>query len=1166
MFGYKSDNFKALKARGSVIVLFSLLLPFFMLMAAFGIDIGLIYYQRDRLQAVADAAALAGGQIRADQYNEVSGRISLTSTDEQCREAAEGIMHQICDYINANGLELADADENDDEEFKQEGKALQFTNFMNENFVSTYKQDVYDGPTIANKKENYDKVAVQCGIPSNATDRVRVRLRKLVPTVMLGSFLGLDAYPITVVAASSPQRPPAEFRLVGMHGVYLNYVDLVSSNINSNKTEGYIDGDVYAGDMICCTSAASVIANDDIDSWEKGYGAGSFTLKGKLFTRSFSTGSPGKDMDKYQELFAKVKGEYLYEKPIYKDGKLYDMKYAVESKVRDDTDGPEGWRHAYNLSRLMNWERFRIYDEGVGDFIPLYAHKLRLAIAPQKEKEEFREATAKVRKQRKQYRQEMEALYMEALQNLCPGLPPDQCTKEKKLKNTDTEWRYLYCGKNDKDAASVCSIKASDNEKSIRLLVEISGVDTTATSGWNKDNGGVAWLTNGNFTDGNAALPDGITKLNIEKMVVVITGDKNGKSRSIDESRLENGTKSILLDNKNGNMPQTGALIICPTKKENFIGNYQEITFGDIYSEANVAFYGKLLNFNGVTFSEKALVFPTPAYGTHSASTMNTHHIFSGSSTILGNYVIFGYNYLPATVKGINNDGKDNTNTLSAGLDYPITYFDHRVSCKTANAYGIVPMHTQLVGLTDDEYQAAVFEEDEDDDIQKDHEEDDPMTWTIKEYNEEYTYHWFNPNFEYTFLSTEKAEELTNNNFLTHNNKGSGKRDYENPSAAQLPTNTLWSYDVNINTTDGKEQLNNALEKIVDFSQVDSTGQNKLVPFYKHNELDVMAWYKNLVTSTSNPKYANMKYYQHIFGCVNSDVTEKIGNQNSYKLFAGHVDSKYPYFAAPYDVTANGAKLTNDKYYKLLTLSEVPEGRNTIVGLHSARYNNDNTDINAYNNDVFYTVYVDDPDESKKPTVKDAKIANYLGASDYYLNSKVKPWYMCYNTKYSPYIYSLMDVNKVNMDIRLLCLAASGNADPFAYNPEYNVRKKLLTYVKGVDMANKNTFYPAQTYRVAYDLDMQIKYLIDQIVYIGSTGTEFPTKVYPDGGAARTYDIDSQKPGYFGTAPSRYSGGEDKASEKVEGGSPSSDLKLHMSKHVFGLKSDPAYTSIRLVE
>lgn len=1151
MFNFRSANFKALKERGSIIVLFSLLLPFLMLMAAFGIDIGLIYYQRDRLQAVADAAALAGGQIRADQYNEVSGLISITSTDEQCHDAAEGIMNQICDFIKANGLELAEADENDADEFKQNGKALQFTNFMDENYVSTYKVDVYDGPTIANKKENYDKVAVQCGIPSNATDRVRVRLRKIVPTVMLGSFLGLDAYPITVVAASSPQRPPAEFRLVGMHGVYLNYVDLVSSNINSSRTEGYIDGDVYAGDMICCTSSASVIANDDIDSWEKGYGAGSFTLKGKLFTRSFSTGSPGKDMDKYQEMFAKVKGEYLYEKPIYKDGKLYDMKYAVESKVRDDEDGPDGWRHAYNLSRLMNWERFRIFDEGVGDFIPLYAHKLRLAIAPLKEKEEFREATAKVRKKRKQYRKEMEALYIEALQNLCPGLTPAECTKEKKLNNTDTEWRYLYCSNNETDSASVCSIKASDNEKSIRLLVEISGVDTTTTGtgNWNKANGGVAWLTNGTFTKGQSALPDGISKLNIEKMVVVITGDKNGKSRSFDTNRLENGTKSILLDNKYGKTPQTGALVICPTKEENFTGNYQEISFGDIYSEANVAFSGKLLNFNGILFSEKALIFPTSAYGVENKSVKNTHHIFSGSSTIFGNYVIFGYNYVPTT-------------GLGAGLDYPITYFDHRVSCKTENAYGIVPMHTQLAGLTDEKYQAAVFEEDEHDDTDYDHEEDDPMTWTIKDYNEEYTYHWFNPNFEYTFLSTKKAEELAENNYLNRKNNGNGKKDYENPTDAQRPTNTFWSYDVNINSIEGKDKLNKALKKIVDFSS-----HSELVPFYQTSAPDVMAWYKNLVTSNSNPDYAQTKYDKHIIGYVNSSKKDTIGSQNAFRLVVGHVDSKYPYFAAPYDVAANGAKSSNDKYYKLLTVSEEPEGRNTVASVHGGRYNNnDNSATNAYNNDAFYTVYVEDKDEPQKPSVKDAAFAKYLGIDDFYLNSQVKPWYMCYNKKYSPYIYSLMDVNKVNMDIRLLCLATSGNADPFAYHPDYNVRKKLLTYVKGVDMAGAITFYPAQTYRVAYDLDMQIKYLIDQIVYMGSADAEFPTKVYPDGGAARTYDIDSQKKGYFGTSPSRYSGDESNPSEKIEGGSPSSDLKLHMSKHVFGLKSDPAYTSIRLVE
>ena len=772
------ELYKIYKEKGALFVLTALALPLLVMLLCFIVDIGILYWEKDRLQAVADAAALAGGQIKVDKFGDKKILIKLGEQDTDA--AAKGILYQVVDYIQANGLEVAPASSSAAQPdgapvdaghgMNIDGLALQFTNYTEDGYNTSFIKEKYDGPVLENKPENYGKVAVQCGVPVDAINRVRVRIQKLVPTVLVGPVFGMDAWPIIVTAAAEPQRKPSNFRIVGMHGLYLNYTDLVSSKINQAETEGYLDGDVYAGDFLCSTNSSSQYSVDTygVGTSGRSYGAGAFTMKGNLYVRNVGTGMYGGAMNDNYEMFARQKGEYLYWRRYQKESEKYGSVEAIEYATQSDIEKGSKpnlsnlgypWEHVYNFNRIMNWERFRIYNEDIGDFMPMEPHKIRLAISSEEERLKFKDASIKVWNERKAYRREMETVYNEALNNLCGVKDGDGNTHivntmAQKLSNTKTEWRYLYCS-NKSSAQNYTSISAADNGKTIKLLVEIKGIPTTQINNYNTNNGGVAFLTNGGLPNIKSNLPDGIRTLNIEKMVVVITNKADGVSRAIEEGRLQSGTQSSLLVKSSTNsVPLTGALFVAPSKGEQYASGYQKITFGDVYSEANLCFAGKELTFNGLIYSEKGIHFPTSTYDKSGNDINVSHHIFSGSSTIFGRHITFGHRY--------------SVDTLGAGLDYPIVWFDHRVAQFTGsgpdgkNTYGNIPMHYRAGGLSDEEYLALEFLGE-----QAAEEDNNPENWTVvmnrnRLQYQHYNYHWFNPNLEFSFMPEQVAKSLSN--------------------------------------------------------------------------------------------------------------------------------------------------------------------------------------------------------------------------------------------------------------------------------------------------------------------------------------------------------------------------------------------------------------------
>lgn len=1355
--------YKKIKEKGALFVLTAIALPFFVMLLCFIVDIGILYWEIDRLQAIADAAALAGGQIKVDKYGDT--KVLIKIGDENTNDAAEGITHQVVDYIQANGLEVAPAADSlqsdgapseTKEGMNIDGLALQFTNFTEDGYNTSFLKEKYDGPVLENIPENYGKVAVQCGVPVDAINRVRVRIQKLVPTILVGPVFGMDAWPITVTAAAEPQRKPSNFRIVAMHGLYLNFTDLVSSKINTNVTEGYLDGDVYAGDFLCCTAnSSSYVIDTDLPTPtadSHGYGAGAFTMKGNLYVRNVGTGIYGAGINDTQEMFARQKGKYLYWRRYMKDG-VESIEYTVNpdgSVTNDKLRNP--WEHVYNFNRIMNWERFRIYNEDIHDFMPMEPHKFRLAISTEEERIKFKEASIKVWDERLAYRREMETLYNEALNSLCAvkdegGNINMVNTMAQKLSNTKTEWRYLYCS-NQKTASQYTSISAADNGKTIKLLVEIKGIPTTQVSGYNVNNGGIAYLTNGGLKDITSNLPNGIRTLNIEKMVVVITDRANGVSRPIEENRLNNGQQSSLLVKSASNpVPLTGALFVAPSKKDEYASGYQKISFGDIYSEANLCFEGKELTFNGMIYSEKTINFPATTYdaGTDTDKANVSHHIFSGSATIFGRHVTFGHLY------GITG--------LTAGLDYPIGFFEHSVANVSGshpgekNAFGHVPMHYRSFGLTDEEYLAKEFLDEQPAD-----EANDPRNWKVVMSNsrngyENYNYHWFNPNLEFSFMPEKVAKQFSNrwykeienedgtksieydlrppttydsktgkyksvyvfdhhsslgkdekNYFMVNNavnpgtnNWGNYSWDFANPYNevtgsnpndanyyrnisdinSVVSKNSGVTYDINL------ENADSFYSKLYEDYGEDPDEREYLRPFrdnagnYNIEVNKDTELYKNGVLTDETvanlfatiDTYKNsVKYGPHIIGAL---LPEKNAGGLGYQFTPMYISTAYPYFANPYldDSTIKDFKLlvpknTDRDGYEIANFHSHTYTRNNNITNKGAKINNkvdkgiplvptqegslevsDSSEIESskltdgysfYNDNIFYLPfempntdeeYYKNRDEASfrkeyartwitraalnltnpdKPVIKRRNadsgrqyfsLNKYLHISDdsdsYFLNKistghvtssqetgepDTIPWYRCYTKRYQNYndMGTLADVNKVYIDMLLLC----GGKDPFVYRPgdpddrnsEQGRVIALLNSDSPKPFASNNIFRPAKTYRYAYDLDMHVKYLIDQINIINNRNGEFAPTAWTDNNAYRTYDLDlvagAPEGSNFGKVIARYQIPSVKLTkEELEAGMElSTHYRKYMASHVFGLRNDSVYTSIRLVE
>lgn len=163
---YLYTKFKSAQ-RGAVMVLFALLLPVLFGFMGLGIDVGLAYVEKGKVQDIADSAALAGAaKLSADGNNDM-----------------DAIKTAVESYVKANGIPLGD----NDMLLKEDNAA------WDEKETLAAGQDALIAYGVVSVT-NSEGVAV---------DRVRVRVNKRVPTFfvnVLGDFS--DGFVIAAKAAA----------------------------------------------------------------------------------------------------------------------------------------------------------------------------------------------------------------------------------------------------------------------------------------------------------------------------------------------------------------------------------------------------------------------------------------------------------------------------------------------------------------------------------------------------------------------------------------------------------------------------------------------------------------------------------------------------------------------------------------------------------------------------------------------------------------------------------------------------------------------------------------------------------------------------------------------------------------------------------------------------
>jgi len=1242
--------------RGAVIVLFALAIPFVLLLFGLGIDMGIIFMEKQALQNVADAAALAGATERFQGNNKNS---TLPSRSEGCAKAqytipaANKISERIYEYLNANGMELAPAT-NDGKSNCQDisnigAKAFQYTNFTAddtqvysflpegaadymENYsslFSNYEKDTYDGPALAVKKENIGKIAVQCGVPVNNPELVRVRLRKIVPTFFMQIFFPNynDGMPVTVVAAAASRKPMSRFRLVGLHGIFWSYTNLASTTRTQYEPDSYLQGDVYAGENLSVLATGTGYPSKG----NAGYGANTFVVKGNIYVRNYSNGTPEtigtnsytlkeSETDDSGDLFYRLpspdgtrNGEYLYYR--IKDDKA---EYALESALdARGTTEDEGWMHVYNFNRFLKWERCKVWNEDIQRFIPFPPHLMRIGVAPKSDREAFLKATKEVMTLRINYRAELFSKYKLALQEL----------QRANGDTTKTKWRYLHSttGENDNNFNSkntTCTIQPSDSN--INLLVEIDGVPTTC-NGAKSDNylkykgtkqSALAYLNLKGATFNQ--------KLTIDTMVVVIK-DRPGTDYNDSLAYFEEYPDQYTASYHNGPnynrntamRTQTGTL---------FINNEQRnITFGDIYSEANLVL-NKSNIYNGILFSEKGIHMPA---GCQNSS-------FTGSCSVFGNRIFAGYKY--------NINGSD----LTAGLDYPCNVLlkkRHLVNTKfkgATDAYklannefnprvdGDTPMHYVLCGLSDKEYHAKVFEQDDDD---KPIDDTDPEQLTLEEYPQEYNYHWFNPNLKLSYIPVKRYTQTNSQDYpaaipkdildvdkiLDSKVEAEPAEDldpsvnYQSKYALIQKTNSPLKHYLNIKEYPKYSSATLATIKYLQnkdpqfsFSRLGFSWYSDTPPNETDPSQALILGYENWNRQPSNTNYYG--YYWNNDASKNKHIVAFI-DPNTDIIRHFYIKSQYYYSMPSY----RSSEAKNAPYEQLLSFppdkqpfTDEDMDKDTKIAFASiaTRYWDNNSE-GHYHNNALYTPYMNysleaatEDEAFSIPWIFEEKTTNenninlyknykaLMNATD--SNSVYKeqyqPWYTCAraigsrdktSVNATDQHLNMLDANKVFLSYWLRSVAnprkneqISNAMNPFRYlPPDTGLRERFAYQLKGMQLGTGNgainvqfldtgnatyTQREAQIFRYTIDLDMYIKYKLDDLIRF--TGKENNNFSVSDGSGERVYDEATGKTPAdmgdgstsFGTYPTR------------------NDTAI--VNHSFNVQEETLYTSINLVE
>lgn len=1211
---------KKYKEKGALFVLFALLLPVILLFAGLAIDVGMLYLERTRLQGVADSAALAGATERyQSDLKNVQLPSASSNTVEATQKASATIKERVLEYIQLNGeaLGIVASDSGSSE------MAIQFTNFtaddeqiksridsegniVYENLAgvkTNYKVDVYTGPRLADSADNTGKVAVQCGVPVDHTDRVRVRIQKRVPVYFLKMFMPSysNGVPILVTSASAARPPMSKFRIAALHGLYVNNTSIGNSKLNIAQPDNYLEGDVYAGDVLAVLAGSSAYADayDGCNDGTKGnkYSRNAMVVKGKIYTRQLSNGTPdivkkykdkkGTDTDTglfYQLAINDKRKEYLYNRY---NPQLGTYEYAIESQLNgygDDENYP--WRHVYNFDRIGKIARVMVWEDSLGYFMPFPQHLVRLGVAPEKDRQAFVDATKSVMGLRSRYRLMLNSLYWQAKRELANN--PDT-----------TKWRYLKASTMAKaNSSEICNIKPTDTE--INLLVEIDGVDTTFVSNdYNyTTHDAVAFLNGENLHDG----------LFINQMVVVVKDPGEKES-----DPYHNGS---YYNEKTALRTKTGALCIktsitganASVETELKGDKAQAVTFGDIYSEANISIQGKSNIFNGVIFSEKNIIVPYSSYGDDGLQpSKRSSHTFGSNCSMLANRISFGYTYC---VDGKKTGKKDDR--LTAGMDYPNSVIVKRRHTINNNGNGKhgdlkpatdsdIPMHYVLAGLSDEDYHAAIMETDLNPDVTDDI---DTGHLKMKTYEKEYSYHWFNPNGKLSYVAINTENQYKDaSNYTYYDDIGSDKNKegpildnpgyrltglvrYSSPSNGS-PKNLYGdrfyndSHNIFINDT---EKVTKSSREIFIYNARDRYNNEEDKPLKEFDDDWYIKYWYGWQTDTDHSSINDNRfktYDKHYVAYFRNDYVtgEHFEIHPLTSLTSGKISDDYLYSASYY--YDESKKKTNQLFNKSQAMLNFP----VYVDVN---------ELKVADNAIFTPFLEGKPwlrfngDDSKKP----------FGITDVdYHSEELRPWY-----SYIAHIGGDQSAAKTKLDkadtLTNMTIANSvylsfwrraalkstrtgdtdnlydprGIRDPFEYCEDPAQRQRIVDMVNvgSIDVKVRDDCQnyldtdlttakrEAKSYRATVDIDMCIKYFIDDWgrFPMMENGTKDGSKwSFSDGYSPRYYDeaTDTEHTDGFGKYPQR-----------AEGATALKENEMCM--HTFGAPEGTVYASISIVE
>lgn len=207
--------------RGAVIVLFALLLPVLFGFMGLGIDVGLAYVEKGKVQDIADAAALAGAaKLSADGPNDMNAiKVAVKSYVE-----ANGIA------LGKNGMLFKEADKWDAKETLAPGQDALVA---------------YGVVSVTNSE----------GV---AVDRVRVRVTKRVPTFFV-NVLGDFSDGFVVVAKAAAEGVGEELEITAEGPGFISFGSIPPGSLNfytdrifsrkGDQSKGYGADIYFSGDF-----------------------------------------------------------------------------------------------------------------------------------------------------------------------------------------------------------------------------------------------------------------------------------------------------------------------------------------------------------------------------------------------------------------------------------------------------------------------------------------------------------------------------------------------------------------------------------------------------------------------------------------------------------------------------------------------------------------------------------------------------------------------------------------------------------------------------------------------------------------------------------------------------------------------------------------------------